>query len=146
MGGSARMGGGARMSGMATANRSSFAGNRANFANTGGNRANFAARSSGSRFAGNGRNWHRGGRGYGFGAGFAAGALIGAGSYGYGYGYPYGDDYAYDNGYGYEDDAYAAAPAYEGGGDAQACAQQYRSYDPASGTYLGYDGARHPCP
>ena len=22
----------------------------------------------------------------------------------------------------------------------------YRSYDPASGTFLGYDGARHPCP
>jgi hypothetical protein len=26
------------------------------------------------------------------------------------------------------------------------CAQRYRSYDPASGTYLGYDGLRHPCP
>ena len=26
-----------------------------------------------------------------------------------------------------------------------ACAQRYRSYDPASGTYLGYDGNRHPC-
>lgn len=26
------------------------------------------------------------------------------------------------------------------------CAQRYRSYDPASGTYLGYDGYRHPCP
>ena len=25
------------------------------------------------------------------------------------------------------------------------CAQRYRSYDPASGTYLGYDGQRHPC-
>ncbi|MGB9173724.1 BA14K family protein [Bradyrhizobium sp.] len=24
--------------------------------------------------------------------------------------------------------------------------QQYRSYDPRSGTYLGYDGFRHPCP
>ncbi|MGA7941219.1 MAG: BA14K family protein, partial [Bradyrhizobium sp.] len=24
-------------------------------------------------------------------------------------------------------------------------AQRYRSYDPASGTYLGYDGLRHPC-
>jgi hypothetical protein len=36
-----------------------------------------------------------------------------------------------------------AAPAY--GGNAY-CAQRYRSYDPASGTYLGYDGLRHPCP
>ena len=26
------------------------------------------------------------------------------------------------------------------------CAQRYQSYDPASGTYLGYDGYRHPCP
>ena len=25
------------------------------------------------------------------------------------------------------------------------CAQRYRSYDPASRTYLGYDGLRHPC-
>jgi hypothetical protein len=26
------------------------------------------------------------------------------------------------------------------------CAQRYRSYDPASGTYLNYDGNRYPCP
>jgi hypothetical protein len=26
------------------------------------------------------------------------------------------------------------------------CASRYASYDPASGTYLGYDGFRHPCP
>jgi len=26
------------------------------------------------------------------------------------------------------------------------CARRFRSYDPASGTYLGYDGLRHPCP
>jgi hypothetical protein len=25
------------------------------------------------------------------------------------------------------------------------CAQRYRSYDPGSGTYLGYDGYRHRC-
>jgi hypothetical protein len=36
-----------------------------------------------------------------------------------------------------------AAPAY--GGNAY-CAQRFKSYDPASGTYLGYDGLRHPCP
>lgn len=31
--------------------------------------------------------------------------------------------------------------------DAQAyCAQRYRSYDPASGTYLNNDGNRYPCP
>ncbi|HLM38099.1 MAG TPA: BA14K family protein [Microvirga sp.] len=38
-----------------------------------------------------------------------------------------------------------AAPVY-GGNTASYCAQRYRSYDPASGTYLGYDGLRHPCP
>lgn len=38
-----------------------------------------------------------------------------------------------------------AAPVY--GSNVHAyCAQRYRSYDPASGTYLGYDGLRHPCP
>ena len=26
------------------------------------------------------------------------------------------------------------------------CESRYRSYDPSSGTYLGYDGERHPCP
>jgi BA14K-like protein len=25
------------------------------------------------------------------------------------------------------------------------CAQRYRSYDPASGTFLGHDGMRHHC-
>jgi hypothetical protein len=25
------------------------------------------------------------------------------------------------------------------------CSNRYRSFDPASGTYLGYDGQRHPC-
>jgi hypothetical protein len=26
------------------------------------------------------------------------------------------------------------------------CMHRYRSYDPDSGTYMGYDGYRHPCP
>jgi len=26
------------------------------------------------------------------------------------------------------------------------CARRFKSYDPGSGTYLGYDGLRHPCP
>jgi hypothetical protein len=37
-----------------------------------------------------------------------------------------------------------AAPVY--GNNAAYCAQRFKSYDPASGTYLGYDGMRHPCP
>lgn len=40
----------------------------------------------------------------------------------------------------------AQQPVY-GGGDAVAyCESRFRSYDPASGTYLGYDGLRHACP
>jgi hypothetical protein len=52
----------------------------------------------------------------------------------------YYDDTYYDDG-GYYDGGYAA------GGDAYAqCAARYQSFDPASGTFLGYDGERHPCP
>ncbi len=42
----------------------------------------------------------------------------------------------------------APAPVYAApGGDAVAyCMQRYQSYDPQSGTFLGYDGLRHPCP
>jgi hypothetical protein len=33
----------------------------------------------------------------------------------------------------------------DGGASSSSCAQRYRSFDPASGTYLGYDGNRHTC-
>ena len=36
----------------------------------------------------------------------------------------------------------AVAPAR----DQAYCERRYRSYDPASGTFLGYDGLRHSCP
>ena len=39
-------------------------------------------------------------------------------------------------------DAYAAMGSNANG---SSCAQRYRSYDRASGTFLGYDGHRHPC-
>jgi len=44
--------------------------------------------------------------------------------------------------------AQAAAPTYvvPDQSGAAYCVQRFRSYDPASGTYLGYDGLRHPCP
>jgi hypothetical protein len=64
--------------------------------------------------------WHRGPR-YGWGpaiGGLAAGAIVGSAIA--------------------SSHAQASANAY--------CEQKYRSYDPASGTYLGYDGERHPCP
>jgi hypothetical protein len=88
-------------------------------------------------------------------------------SQGYGYGYGYNDPY-------YRNDfwpgevagdviggaigtagAIATAPfrAMSGNGsyamapnaNASYCAQRYRSYDAASGTFMGYDGRRHPC-
>jgi hypothetical protein len=31
------------------------------------------------------------------------------------------------------------------GGGASSCALRYHSFDPASGTFLGRDGQRHPC-
>ncbi|MEW6645543.1 MAG: BA14K family protein [Pseudomonadota bacterium] len=88
------------------------------------------------------------GRGWGWGGpvagGIIAGALIGGalaapryyGPYGYGYGYGYAPGY------------YAPPPAYVDApppGD-DYCFRRFKSYDPASGTYLGYDGLRHPCP
>ena len=89
---------------------------------------------------GGGYYGHRGfDYGFGLGAfGLATGLLLGSqlGYYGggyYGNGY-YGGGY-YGNGY------------YGGGYDDYdlACARRYRSYDPHSKTFLGYDGYRHPC-
>jgi BA14K-like protein len=95
-----------------------------------------------------GGNWNGGWHGDRFhhrhffpGAAFAAGVALGGAYYGPDY-YDYGPDYAYSD-YGYDNDV-AVVP--ETGVDANYCAQRYRSYDPASGTYLGYDGLRHPCP
>jgi hypothetical protein len=40
----------------------------------------------------------------------------------------------------------AYAPGYGGGGDWLAyCSSKYRSFNPATGLYLGYDGQYHPC-
>ncbi len=42
---------------------------------------------------------------------------------------------------------YGYVPPYAAGGDAVAdCARRFRSYDPMSMTYLGFDGLRHSCP
>ncbi len=64
------------------------------------------------------------------GLGLLGGAIIGSQ-------YPY-----YDSGYQY---GYAGYPQGGGGDYSTYCANRFRSYDPASGTYLGYDGMRHPC-
>jgi hypothetical protein len=54
-----------------------------------------------------------------------------------GYGYYQPPDYSY--GYQSEPYGYAASP------DTAWCAQRYRSFNPATGTYLGYDGRQHVC-
>ena len=75
------------------------------------------------------------GPGVGLGIGLATGALIGG---------ALAAPYYYDPSY-----YYAPAPgAYYGAPDNSVdyCMQRFRSYDPASGTYVGYDGRRHPCP
>jgi hypothetical protein len=101
----------------------------------------------------------RGGWGWGapVAAGVLAGALVGgalaAPYYGYGPGpyYP-GAPSGY---YGYPPPApgypppapgYAAQASASGGDPVAYCEQRFRSYDPQSGTYLGFDGQRHPCP
>lgn len=90
---------------------------------------------------GYGRGWHGGyrggyrryyGPGIGLGLGLATGAIIG-GAIAAPYYYAPPPPVVYQYGPGNSD-----AVAY--------CMQRFRSYDPASGTYLGYDGLRHPCP
>lgn len=102
---------------------------------------------------------HGYGHGNGFGvgagvaAGLAAGAIIGGAmqqSGGYYPAEPYpAEPYPVEPYPVYSDQgpAYVAGPQVANDADAVAyCERTYRSYDPASGTYLGYDGLRHPCP
>jgi hypothetical protein len=104
------------------------------------------------------RGWGGGGWGYrrgwgwgGVGAGFVAGAVIGsalASPY-YGYDPYYPGPYVGPPGpvvYGAPGPAYAVPVAPVAGDAVAYCMQRFKSYDPRSGTYLGYDGARHPCP
>jgi hypothetical protein len=98
-----------------------------------------------------------GGRGFGPGA-FVAGAILGGAllaprfygprPYYYGGGPYYAPGYAPGPYYadpGYADPGpYSADPT--GGDPVTYCMQRFRSYDPRSGTYLGFDGYRHPCP
>ena len=101
---------------------------------------------------------HRGGWGHrgGWDRDYAGGGYYG--DYGYGYGYGYGGlglglaagviggallatqypAYGYTADYpGYATDS-QSAQAY--------CQSRFKSYNPATGTYLGYDGLRHSCP
>jgi hypothetical protein len=46
----------------------------------------------------------------------------------------------------YCDVGYYEPPPAVAGDPIAYCMQRFRSYDPASQTYLGFDGLRHPCP
>jgi hypothetical protein len=85
---------------------------------------------------------HRGSVGPAF--GFGAGVAVGPAPY-YTYDEP---NYAYSEpSYTYTAPAYTyTAPAYAYN-DADAwCAARFRTYDPTTGTYMGYDGLPHSCP
>lgn len=108
----------------------------------------------GQRFGGGGfQGGYRRHNGYGAAvgagvAGLAAGAILGG---------ALANQQPYYGDQGYYAPTYAPAPVYaepeadndavEPSGDAaRYCASRYRSYDPESGTYAGFDGERHPCP
>jgi BA14K-like protein len=117
-----------------------------------------------ARFSGGGAAWHGGGGyaggyrrgGGGFVAGAVAGAVIGGAIAAQPYGYYGGPGYYSEPGYyaapGYTDEQYyddgavAVVPAPVGGDGVAYCMQTYRSYNPRTGTYLGYDGMRYRCP
>lgn len=106
-------------------------------------------RVGGGNWQGGGRHWHGGGRhwhGGGWhgrpwrGGGYWSGVGIGVIGSPYYYGY-YGDPYYY-----YDDDEPTVTVVPADRRTEAYCRKRFKSYDPASGTYLGYDGRRHPCP
>jgi hypothetical protein len=96
-----------------------------------------------------GQHGNSGYRGSGWVGPGIAGALIGSAiigatqPYGYYDNSGYGAYGAYEPGY---DQGYVAASPYADGREVTYCVQRFRSYDVASGTYLGFDGLRHSCP
>jgi hypothetical protein len=107
-----------------------------------------------SQFRGGGhrggcRGWRGGYGGYGYRRGPGVGAAVGAGLLGFAAGTVIGSAAASNAARPvavYETPApvvYARPVAVRG---AIGRAARYGSYDPVSGTYLGYDGFRHPCP
>jgi len=92
-----------------------------------------------------GGGWHGGGHYRHGGGGFIPGAIAGA-VIGGALAAPYYGSGYYDDSYGYYDDGPAVQVVPGGGDDVAYCQQRYKSYDINSGTYLGYDGLRHPCP
>jgi BA14K-like protein len=81
------------------------------------------------------RHGYARGRGWGYGAAFGTGLIIGAAPY-----------YYAPRPYYYSEPFYFGRPYYPPSDAVAYCMQRFRSYDLYSGTYLGYDGFRHPCP
>lgn len=80
---------------------------------------------------------HRNGIGIGIGAGILGGLILGQ---------ALRDPY-YQDRYDYYDDRYYRDIDVPNDDEAVSyCFSRFKSYDPNSGTYLGYDGYRHPCP
>ena len=86
------------------------------------------------------RHRHHGGSGVFLGFGLP---LFGGGPY---YN-DYYDDYGYGYGYGPYRSYYAPRAYYApvGGSHVRWCMNRYRTYDPRSNTFIGYDGDRHRC-
>jgi hypothetical protein len=61
-------------------------------------------------------------------------------AFGLGYGLGYGGGYGY-----YNDGYYGNRYSRVGGGHVQWCLHRYRSYNPRTDTFMGYDGYRHRC-
>jgi hypothetical protein len=87
--------------------------------------------------------WHGGwGWGGGLAGGIIGGTIAAATSPLWAPGY-----YSYGWGPGYDVYDYAPGPAVTvGGGGVGWCEARFRSYNPATGMYLGYDGVYHHCP
>jgi hypothetical protein len=80
---------------------------------------------------------------------YPSGTGYASGYYGYNPSYStsyYTSDTDYGSGYYGYNPGYSTNYSTSSAQDAAYCAQRFRSYDPGSGTYLGYDGQRHPCP
>jgi hypothetical protein len=104
---------------------------------------------------GGGDGYHGGGGGFHGGGGSAWHGGYGGEGGGYANGYVYGgaalglgllSGAIIDSQYPYYDSGYENAPQDADSMSTTSCASRFKSYDPASGTYLGYDGLRHPCP
>ena len=64
----------------------------------------------------------------------------------YNYGWPYYGGIGLGYGFGYDDGLDYYNDRYNGGGShVQWCLNRYRSYNPRTNTYMGYDGYRHRC-